>query len=191
MRVVRWLDEHFEEFLLVVFSSIMVVVIAMQVFMRYVMGDSLSWSEELARYCFIWLVYIGISYGVKKQRHIKVDAMLIFFKQRGKIAMNMLANLIFMIFAIVIIYYGQDIALRIWELGQQSPALHLPMGVVYLATPAGMGLTVIRLIQQLLKQGKALFGKDSFEVEMEHQKALEDQEDLEDVNQNERPDPKG
>lgn len=85
MRIVRWLDEHIEEVLLVAFSVVMVVVIAMQVFMRYVMDNSLSWSEELARFCFIWLVYIGISYGVKKQRHIKVDAMLILFKQKGKL----------------------------------------------------------------------------------------------------------
>ncbi|MGY4688624.1 TRAP transporter small permease [Salibacterium sp. K-3] len=192
MRVVRWLDEHFEEVLLVAFSAVMVVVIAMQVFMRYVIGDSLSWSEELARFCFIWVVYIGISYGVKKQRHIKVDAMLVFFKQKGKIVMNMIANLLFLVFALIIVYYGQDIALRIWELGQQSPALHVPMGVVYLATPVGMGLTAFRLLQQLFRQVKALLGKDTFDVGMEHEKAMEDQEDLIDESQqDERPDPKG
>ncbi|MDQ0297969.1 TRAP-type C4-dicarboxylate transport system permease small subunit [Salibacterium salarium] len=191
MRLVRWLDEHVEEVLLVAFSVVMVVVIAMQVFMRYVVGDSLSWSEELARFCFIWLVYIGISYGVKKQRHIKVDAMLILFKQKGKIVMNMIANIIFLIFAVVVIYYGQSVALRILELGQESPALHIPMGIVYLATPVGMGLTAIRLIQQLIKQCKALIGKDSFDVGLEHEKAFEDQEDVVDGASQKQPNSKG
>ncbi|MBB5173841.1 TRAP transporter small permease [Texcoconibacillus texcoconensis] len=177
MGVLRWLDEHIEEVFLVIFSSIMVVIIALQVFMRYVMGDSLSWSEELARFCFIWLVYIGISYGVKKQRHIKVDVVLMLFKRKGKLILTMISNVVFLIFALVVIYYGQDIAMRILELGQRSPGLQIPMGFVYMATPIGMGLTVIRLIQQLIQQTKALLGKSAFDVELEHDKALEDQED--------------
>lgn len=188
MRIVKWLDEHIEEVLLVFFSVIMVFIIALQVFMRYVMGSSLAWSEELARFSFIWMVYIGISYGVKKQRHIKVDVMLIALKGKAKIVLNMISNIIFLGFAIVIIYYGQEIAFRILELGQRSPGLRIPMGLVYLATPVGMGLTVIRLIQQLMQQGKALVGKGDFSVELEHEKALDDQSDIIEENENKSPD---
>ncbi len=188
MRVIRWLDEHIEEVLLVIFSSIMIFIIALQVFMRYVVGDSLAWSEELARFSFIWLVYIGISYGIKKQRHIKVDVMLVLFKERGKIILNMISNVIFLAFAVVIVYYGNEIATRILELGQRSPGLGIPMGFVYLATPVGMGLTIIRLIQQLIQQGRALAGKGDFSVELEHDKALEDQDDL--IESSEQEDPK-
>ncbi|MBU8908950.1 TRAP transporter small permease, partial [Desertibacillus haloalkaliphilus] len=106
MKALKWLDEHFEELFLVIFSAVMVAVIALQVFMRYVMGSSLSWSEELARYCFIWLVYLGISYGVKKQRHIKVDVLLLALKDRGKIILNIFANVLFLGFAVFVIIYG-------------------------------------------------------------------------------------
>ncbi|SES06515.1 TRAP transporter small permease [Salipaludibacillus aurantiacus] len=187
MRVIKWLDEHTEEVLLVVFTSIMVFIIALQVFMRFVIGSSLAWSEELARFSFIWLVYIGISYGVKKQRHIKVDVVLIALKGKAKIILNMISNVIFLGFAVVIIYFGQEIALRILELGQRSPGLRIPMGLVYLATPVGMGLTIIRLIQQLIQQGRALSGKADFEVELEHEKALDNQSDL--IEDNEKEDP--
>ncbi|WP_017727106.1 TRAP transporter small permease [Halalkalibacterium ligniniphilum] len=175
MNVVRWLDEHFEELFLVIFSVIMVVVIAMQVFMRYVMGSSLSWSEELARYCFIWLVYLGISYGVKKQRHIKVDVALILLKDKGKLIVHMIANLLFLAFAIFVVIYGLDIAQRFLEFGQTSAAMSIPMGLVYLATPVGMGLTAIRLIQQLILQVKTLQGKANFEVKTEQDLILEDE----------------
>ena len=66
MKIVKWLDRHIEEVLLIVLSTVMLGIIGVQIFMRFILGSSLGWSEELARYCFIWLVFIGVSYGVKK-----------------------------------------------------------------------------------------------------------------------------
>ncbi|AOM81534.1 TRAP transporter small permease [Salisediminibacterium beveridgei] len=174
LKILKWLDEYVEEVILVVLSMTTVVAIATQVFMRFVLGSSLAWSEELARYCFIWLVYIGISYGVKKQRHIKVDVTLLLFKNKGKIVLQMISNILFLLFALVIVYYGNDVAQRILGFGQTSPALKIPMGYIYFATVVGMSLTSIRLIQQLIKQYKALVGKESFEVKTEQQKILEE-----------------
>lgn len=181
MVVLRWIDEHIEEAFLVIFSVIMVVVIALQVFMRYVMDASLTWSEELARYCFIWLVYLGISYGVKKQRHIKVDVMLLLLSNKGKIILNIIANLLFLYFAFFVVQYGYDIADKLLGWGQRSPALQIPMGFIYMATPVGMGLTIIRLIQQLIKQVKSLIGKEEFDVKTESERVLSIDDIEEDV----------
>lgn len=156
MKVIKWLDEHLEELLLVIFFSVMVTVIFIQVVMR-ITGNSLSWSEELGRYCFIWIVYLGISYGVKKQRHIKVDVMLMLLKGKAKVGLTIVANLLFLVFCISVVNYGSDIAVRLLEFGQKSPALQIPMGVVYMATPIGMGLAAIRIIQNLIVQFKTLF----------------------------------
>ncbi|HSJ36579.1 MAG TPA: TRAP transporter small permease [Planococcus sp. (in: firmicutes)] len=155
MKILHWLDRHIEEVLLVLFSAVMVAVIFLQVVMRQ-FDSSLSWSEELARYSFIWLVYIGISYGVKKDRHIKVDVLLLVLKNKGKIILTIIANLLFMAFAIFVIRYGFDIAMQLLNFGQKSPANQIPMGLIYLAAPVGMGLTLIRLVQNLIKQIKAL-----------------------------------
>lgn len=155
MKIIHWLDRHIEEVLLVLFSTIMVAVIFLQVVMRQ-FNSSLSWSEELARYSFIWLVYIGISYGVKKDRHIKVDVLLLALKNKGKIILSIIANLLFIAFAIFVIRYGFDIASQLLAFGQKSPANQIPMGLIYLATPIGMGLTLIRLVQNLIKHIKAL-----------------------------------
>lgn len=157
MKILKWLDRHIEEALLILFSTIMVVVIFLQVVMRQ-FDNSLSWSEELARYSFIWLVYIGISYGVKKDRHIKVDVALLLLKEKGKIILTIIANLLFIVFAIFVIRYGFDIANQLLNFGQKSPANQIPMGLIYMATPVGMGLTLIRLIQNLIKHIKALRG---------------------------------
>jgi TRAP-type C4-dicarboxylate transport system permease small subunit len=174
MKIVKWFDDHIEEVILVLFSVLMVSVIFLQVIMRYVFGSSLAWSEELARYSFIWIVYIGISYGVKKQRHIKVDILLLAFKDKGRIILNIIANLLFLGFAIFVIRYGYDIATQLLAFGQRSPANQIPMGYVYMATPIGMGLTAIRLIQNLIKQFKALLGKGDTEVKTELEKVQEE-----------------
>ena len=100
LRPLKWLDENLERYILFLLSAIMVVVIFIQVFMRYVMSNSLSWSEELARYCFIWLIYIGISYAVKHHRHIKVDAALLLFKDKTKIYFSLISNFLFLIFCV-------------------------------------------------------------------------------------------
>ncbi|ANU14572.1 TRAP-type transport system, small permease component, predicted N-acetylneuraminate transporter [Planococcus halocryophilus Or1] len=157
MKILRWLDRHIEEALLILFSTIMVAVIFLQVVMRQ-FNNSLSWSEELARYSFIWLIYMGISYGVKKERHIKVDVALLLLREKGKIILTIIANLLFVVFAVFVIVYGFDIANQLLNFGQKSPANQIPMGLVYMATPVGMGLTLIRLIQNLIKHIKALRG---------------------------------
>ncbi|MFC4323648.1 TRAP transporter small permease [Litchfieldia salsa] len=173
MKIIRWLDRHIEETLLVIFSSIMVSVIFIQVIAR-LLDNSLSWSEELARYCFIWMVYIGISYGVKKQRHIKVDVVLVLLKEKGRLILTIIANILFIVFALFIIRYGFDIANKLLGFGQKSPALQIPMGLVYMATPIGIGLTLIRLIQNLIKYIKALLGKGEVEERTEAERIQED-----------------
>ena len=53
-KMLHWLDENLEEFLLVVFLIAMTLIMGIQVLSRYVLGQSLSWSEEITRYLFIW-----------------------------------------------------------------------------------------------------------------------------------------
>jgi len=175
MRLLKWFDQRIEEVLLVLFSSVMVSVIFLQVVMRE-FGNSLTWSEELGRYCFIWLVYIGISYGVKKQRHIKVDVMLLVLKDKGKLILSIISNILFLVFCLFVMKHGTDIALQLLGYGQKSPALKIPMGLVYLASPIGLGLASIRLIQNLIGQFRMLFGDKEIDVSNERERLKEEEE---------------
>ncbi|GEL77746.1 TRAP transporter small permease [Tenuibacillus multivorans] len=177
MNVLRKIEQHIEEWLLVILASVMTTVIFLQVVMRE-LDHSLSWSEELGRYCFIWLVYIGISYGVKKQRHIKVDVVLILLNDKWKIVLSMVANILFLIFAVLVVRYGTEISMSLLRLGQQSPALHVQMGIVYLAAPIGMGLTVIRLLQNIYHQTLMLLGKEQVDVADERERIVEEEEGI-------------
>ena len=155
MAVLKWLDENIERVILLVLLVVMSVVIVLQVFMRYVMENSLTWSEELARFCFVWLIYIGISYGVKKAKHIRVEALLSVFKRKGKYALNMIAYVLFLFFAIYATYYGFSIYSAIKGTGQLAPSLGISMSIMYLGMPVGMLLTSIRIIQRIVIETKA------------------------------------
>lgn len=149
MKVLKFLDENLEKMLCVVFLALMSIIIVLQVFFRYVLNNSLSWSEELARYLFIWMIYIGISYGVKLDKHICVDAVYTFMPKGIKRGYAIVAYILFLIFAVSIIYYGILVVGMQITSGQVSPAMGLPMQYVYAAPVVGMVLTVIRLIQKI------------------------------------------
>ena len=152
MKILRLIDNNFEKFFLVVLLASMSCVIGVQVFMRYVLRSSLSWSEELARYLFIWMIYIGISYGVRLNRHIKVDAFVLLLSERWKKRIGMLSNLIFLGFACLIVYQSFGVRSMIRELGQESPAMGIPLEWVYTAVPAGFSLVIFRILQNLYCQ---------------------------------------
>lgn len=155
MKVLRWLDENIERYIMLVLLVVMSVVIVLQVFMRYVMENSLTWSEELARFCFVWLIYIGISYGVKRAKHIRVEALLAVLKRKGKYIINMVAYVLFLFFAVYAVYYGFSIYSAIKSTGQEAPSLGISMSIMYLGMPIGMTLTSIRIIQRMYAETKA------------------------------------
>lgn len=130
----------------------MTISIGLQVFMRYVMEDSLSWSEELARYLFVFFVYAGISYGVKMKRHVRVEAFTMWLPDKAQAVIRIVADLLFLVFALFLVRYGYETASRIFRLKQISPALELPMGYVYATLPFCFVLVTIRLVQSLYGQ---------------------------------------
>jgi len=154
--LLKLLDDKLEIFICVILMSVMAVLLNIQVFMRYVMSRSLSWSEELARYIFIWLVYIGISYGAKIMKHIKIEAALKFFPEKARPFVVLTGHVIFMCFSIYVSYIGWGVLQRQIRLGQISPALRIPLWMVYAAPMVGFGLTAVREAQNIVHGVKLL-----------------------------------
>lgn len=84
MRIIKWLDDNVEEFLLVILLLAMTLIMGVQVFFRYALGMSLSWSEELTRYLFIWSGFLSVSYCSKKCLSIKIEQFVAAFPRRGR-----------------------------------------------------------------------------------------------------------
>lgn len=150
--MLKFLDKHLEESLLVVLLSVMSLLIGAQVFMRYVMQDSLTWSEELARYCFIWATYLGVSCAVKHKAHICVEALTGKLPVVARHYANILSHLLFIVFAVMVLKEGYALTAKVFGFGQKSSAMGLPMGYVYLAPTVGFGLVIIRLLQSIYQE---------------------------------------
>ena len=118
----QFLNRYLEEILCVALMSVMTIIIFVQVIMRYVAHNSLSWSEELARYCFIWLIYIGVAYGCKLMKHIKIDAALYLFPKKLRPYITILGELLVLMFAAYIVVTGVELTYKQWVFGKVSGA---------------------------------------------------------------------
>jgi len=131
--------------LLAALLAAMLLVIAAQVWYRFVLNDPLSWSEELGRYLFVWLSFLGAAAGVRYQVHLGLDL----FGKRVPAGLRrrvlLLANLLAQAFLIVVVFQGFRI-LGVVRF-QSSPSLGISMAAPYLAVPVGALLMLVNSIR--------------------------------------------
>ena len=87
-----------EEYFLVYSLILMVALVFIQVIMRYIFNNSLSWSEELVRYIFIWQIWLGASVGAKNNDHIRIEIFSNKLKQKPREALEIVINLMIFVF---------------------------------------------------------------------------------------------
>ena len=160
MNFLKKLNDHFEAYFAALLLSIMTVLIFFQVLSRFIFNAPLAWSEELARYVFIWTIYISAALAVKQKEHIRVEIGLMIFKGKARKIADLVGNLIFIVFSFFLLKEGVFLVKMLSSHVQVSPALGLPMNLLYVIIPLGYGLMMLRLLQQIFSDIKDLF-KDS------------------------------
>ncbi len=124
--------------------------IFLQVVMRR-LGHSLTWSEELARYLYIWQTWIGISYAARNGTHLRITMVKDKLPALGQKILELFVTLVWVGFAVFVIFQGMTAVSTIASFGQRSSALQIPMQFCYMAIPVGMVLMSIRLIEHTIK----------------------------------------
>lgn len=114
--------------------AITVVLVVLQVFFRYVLNSSLSWSEEAARYLFIWAALLGFSSSVEAGRLFRFELLFMHLPRAGRLGCQATFALAAAVFLWVIVVHGGYLVKG--TLTQSSPAMNLPMGIPYAALPA-------------------------------------------------------
>ncbi|WP_138472222.1 TRAP transporter small permease [Poseidonocella sp. HB161398] len=155
----KLLDEHFEEALVVLLLAAMSALIVLQVVMRYVFSASLTWSDEASRYCFVWMTYLGVAFGVKKSAHVNVTAVTDALPPRFHPWFRILATLLTGVFAVLVVWEGWFLVQKLLRFGQKSSSLGIPMAWVYMAPVTGFALVLVRLAQNLWFDIRALRGE--------------------------------
>jgi len=162
--------DRFESNVLIVSLAVMVIVIFMQVVMRYVFNNSLSWSEEFARYLFIWFSWLGVSAGLKDGEHLRVEILSTALAKRGFVkpneTVNLLVWLIWLLTTGIVAYYGFEVVLSQMELHVVTPAMRLPVWIGYLSITFCSAVVGIRLIIKIIESLRIILGKTSSESEV-------------------------
>lgn len=135
-----------------ILMGLMVAIIFAQVIARYVFNASFSWSEELGRYIFVWITFLGTAIGLKKKAHVALDNLVKKLPARASKIATDLGKLAMMMLGLIITYSGY----RFMELAghQRSPAMQLPMKYIYLVFPVSGVLIVFFILGDLLREGR-------------------------------------
>ncbi|NOU97836.1 TRAP transporter small permease subunit [Paenibacillus sp. LMG 31456] len=133
-------------FFLVLFSSLTVL----QILTRFIFNVSLTWSEEISRYAFIWFVYLSASYAVKNRTHVRFQFLVDAVPTKLQNVLKFLALLCWLSFLVFLLIYSSKITIQLFNTMQLSPANRIPMYMIYLVLPIGSFLMTIRVIQHIV-----------------------------------------
>lgn len=139
-----------EEILLGFMLLTMLVICTMQVIWRYVLESALSWSEELARYIFVWLVWVAAAYATKKMRHLRITFLQERCPQDKQWIFDLFALAAMIVFAVIFGIYAVKVVYIIFRTGQRSPAMQMPMWIAYLSVPVGIILLGFRAVENVV-----------------------------------------
>ena len=129
--------------LLILIMGIMVVNVLWQVFTRFIVGTPSSFTDELARYLMIWLGILGAAYVSGKNMHVAIDVLPQKATVKTQKKLKVIVYVIIVVFALfAMVMGGSRLVYITYVLDQQSPALQIPLAMVYLAIPLS-GLLII------------------------------------------------
>lgn len=168
--ILHTIDKNGERYLLLVFYTLVVAVIGVEVIRRFIFSFSSIWGEEIARFAFIYLTWIGASAGVKNRSHIRIDVIYSWVPDRHHVWLYVLADVATMVFAVVALYYSM---IPIWtsiNFDNVTDGLRINRSFFLVAVPLGFTMTMGRVVQNLVrdikdhKAGRPVFrGKKLFE----------------------------
>lgn len=161
-RVILWLDQHFEETILIIFLALLSCVMMYQIIMRYIFHNAQPWPEEFCRYCFVYSAMLASSYCIRTNRMLKVDVVISLLPKQIEQIMDVVSKILATAFCLLMIVpaYNVMMSTKIGSNWQVSPAMEMPVALLYSSALVGFILGAIRGVQSViltlrsLKNGK-------------------------------------
>ena len=145
-RLDYWVS-RLETFVIILLVVSLTAVTFAQVVTRYLLGDPLIWSEEAARYLFVWVSMIGAALAIREGGHFGLD-LLIRPMPKLKPVLGPLVTLVMVVFLVILLKTGIDET----RLASMQFAMTFPMRMqwAYLALPVGAGLMLLHIAVQVI-----------------------------------------
>lgn len=167
MDFLRRIDRNAELWLLLVFYVMLVITMAIEVLRREVFSFSSIWGEEIVRYSFIYLAWVGAAAAVKERAHIRIDVLMHYLGPRPKTLLYMFGDLVMFFVACVALYWSFETVLVSAHFGSVTDGLRISKVWFLMAVPLGFTLIVWRLLQSFardlrdLKNGTPVYQGDT------------------------------
>ena len=162
-KILKWLDHYLEEYILAILLLAMALIMGIQVFSRFVLRESLSWTEELTRYLFIWAGFLSVSYCSKRCISIKIEQFVARFSRRTKAILTVIDRTCELAFFFYMIPFAWSYMMSAVESGQVSPALSIPMYYVQAAPFVSFVLVAFRILQRWIIEFRIARGENVYD----------------------------
>ena len=146
----RWL-ERLEEGLVAFLMAAMTVLTFVQVVARYVFNYSFVWALELNGVLFAWLIFVGMSYGVRVGAHIGIDAVVKAVRPATARVFGMVGALLCVVYAVIVTVGGSQYVRKMHDVGIEMQDLPIPQWVPRIIVPLGFALLALRFGQAFVK----------------------------------------
>jgi C4-dicarboxylate transporter DctQ subunit len=146
----RWL-EHFEEGLIAFLMASMTLVTFMQVVARYVFNYSFVWALELTGVMFAWLIFTGMSYGVRVGAHIGVDAVVKTLSAGPARMVGIVATILCIVYASIVFFGGFTYVRKMYDVGILMQDIPIQQWIPRVILPLGFALLAFRFAQLLYR----------------------------------------
>lgn len=147
-RLFAWIDRGVEHAVAVIFAA-MCAVGLLQVFNRFVLNRSLSWSEEFQIFAHVWIVFLAIPIAYRRGAHLAVESFSGMLPARARRVFDFVVELVWIWFALALAW----LAWRVSEVAklQNSPGLDLPMNYVYYSMVAGGAYLLLVVARRMFR----------------------------------------
>lgn len=146
---------------------LMVAFISYQVFGRFILNDTPTWTESVSVIIMSWFIFLGAAVGIREGYHLSFDVVLYILPQKGKEVLYTISDFIVIAFGAGMVWYGSELAVGTWN--KTIPNVGWPTGVTYLSVVAGGALIVIFSLERVARRFAGLptarFGEVSKESE--------------------------
>ena len=153
MATLRKVLDTFLVWAVCILTTVLLVVMSAQVIWRYVFNDPIYWSEELARYLFVWLTFLAASMAFRDHKHMAVDLIQPFLGPVARRWQHAIITGILAVFFIIVLVVAPEI-LSI-TLDQPSASLSIPIALLYLSFPFSIFIMLLYLVMDLVQARKA------------------------------------
>lgn len=135
--------------ILIIFGTVLTILVITNVILRYVFNSGISWSEEAARFLFIWCSFLGAMLGMNENAHMRLDFVVEKFPGVSRKVIEVIALLIMLVLVGVLFYGGIEVVITTWQI--PTSALKMPKGLVYLCAPICFGYIFLRSIGSIVE----------------------------------------